>query len=73
MIRWLTISKFAAESGYSEKAIRRKIEDRIWAEGRIWRKAPDGRILISTEGYEEWVERGGVLQRVQPRVSKSRK
>jgi hypothetical protein len=25
-------------------------------EGRVFRKAPDGRILISAEGFESWVE-----------------
>lgn len=25
---------------------------------QVWRKAPDGRILISVEGFESWVETG---------------
>jgi hypothetical protein len=51
VIRYQTISKFSIESGYTEWAIRGKIRDGVWLEGRVWVKAPDGRILISIEGY----------------------
>jgi hypothetical protein len=26
-------------------------------EGQVWRRAPDGRILIDMEGYRRWVEK----------------
>ncbi len=55
MIKYKTISAMASETGYSEKAIRHKIAKGIWSDG-ITVKAPDGRILISVEGYNEWVE-----------------
>jgi hypothetical protein len=55
MVRWLTIKKFAAESGYTPDAIRSKIKRGDWLENKVWKKGPDGRILISTEGYEEWL------------------
>ena len=55
MIKYKTISAMALETGYSEKAIRHKISQGIWSDG-ITVKAPDGRILISVEGYNEWVE-----------------
>jgi hypothetical protein len=42
-------------TGYTEKAIRRKIAEGVWREGEVWRKAPDGSILISIKGYTEWV------------------
>lgn len=71
MLRYVTISKFAAESGYTEIAIRAKIHDGIWPENKVWKKAPDGRVLISTEGYEEWVETGGVLKLRRKAASKS--
>lgn len=71
MLRYVTISKFAIESGYTEIAIRAKIHDGIWPEGKVWKKAPDGRVLISTEGYEEWVETGGVLKLRRKAASKS--
>jgi hypothetical protein len=55
MLRWLTIEKFSAESGYTPDAVRSKIKRGDWLEGRVWVKAPDGRILIDTEGFETWV------------------
>ncbi len=72
MLRYLTIPKFALESGYTEDAIRSKIRDGIWPQDEIWHKAPDGRILIDVKGYEIWVERGGVLKRPRGVVYKSR-
>lgn len=62
MLRYVTISKFSLESGYTEDAIRTKIRDGIWGEGHVWKKAPDGRVLINVEGYEEWVETAEVLK-----------
>jgi hypothetical protein len=60
MLRYVTISKFATESGYTEDAIRSKIRDGIWRESQEWRRAPDGRILIDVDGYHRWVEGGEV-------------
>ncbi|MFJ1467736.1 excisionase [Massilia orientalis] len=62
MLRYLTIRKFAAESGYTEDAIRSKIHAGIWMQDKVWKKAPDGRILVDVEGYHEWVESGGALK-----------
>ncbi len=55
---YVTIPVAAAMTGYSPKAIRRKIEAGVWLEGREFRRAPDGHVLISVKGYEQWVERG---------------
>jgi hypothetical protein len=52
--QWVTITLASACTGYSEKAIRRKIEDGVWLEHTHWKRAPDGRILISMKGYHEW-------------------
>ncbi|MGR3967534.1 excisionase [Pseudomonas sp. 910_23] len=71
-MRYVTVRKFASESGYSEDAIRSKLRDGIWLLGEIWIKAPDGRVLIDVEGYETWVEMGGEFGRSRTRVSKSR-
>jgi hypothetical protein len=54
MLRHVTIPKAAAETGYTEDAIRSKIKRGEWLEGVVWIKAPDGRILIDLEGYEKW-------------------
>lgn len=55
---YVTVRKAAAATGLSEKAIRRKIEDGKWVEGREYRRAPDGGIFINLKGYERWVEAG---------------
>ena len=54
--RWVTISKFEELTGYTEKAVRRKIEEGVFVEGREYMRAPDNRILISMEAYDKWVE-----------------
>lgn len=53
---YVLIPVAAAITGYSEKAIRRKIDEGVWVEGKHYRKAPDGRIHISIRGYTKWVE-----------------
>jgi hypothetical protein len=55
-MRYVRLSLFAQQSGYSEKALRRKIEDGIWVQNKQYRKASDGAILIDIEGYNRWVE-----------------
>lgn len=55
-MRYKRIVKFADETGYTVKAIERKIESGAWVEGREYRRAPDGSILVDVEGYERWVE-----------------
>ncbi len=56
MLRYVTISKFAELSGYTQVAIRSKIRDGIWRKDMEWRKAPDGRVLIDVDGYHRWVD-----------------
>jgi len=58
MINYKTITQFAAESGYTESAIRAKIAKGIWLEGQVWIRAPDNKPLINVEGYHAWVESG---------------
>jgi len=55
-VRYMTISKFSEVSGYTQKAIRRKIEEGVWIENRHYRRAPDNRVLIDVEGFKAWVE-----------------
>jgi hypothetical protein len=43
-------------TGYSVKAMERKIERGDWVEGKVWKRAPDGHILIDLVGYQRWVE-----------------
>lgn len=53
-LRFVTIEKFSAESGYTPDAVRSKIKRGDWLEGALWIKAPDGRILIDQEGFDRW-------------------
>lgn len=43
-------------TGYSVKAMERKIERGDWQEGKVWVRAPDGHILLDVRGYERWAE-----------------
>ena len=70
-VRYVTIRKFALETGYSEDAIRTKIRDGVWPEANVWTKAPDGRILMDIEGYNEWVSSMTAFARPRSRVSRS--
>ena len=55
--RWLFSSKFCDLTGYSDKAVRRKIQEGIWTQEREYRKAPDGHTMMNLENYENWVEK----------------
>lgn len=44
----------AALTGYTVKAMQRKIERGDWIEGAEWVKAPDGLRLISIPGFNRW-------------------
>lgn len=54
--RYVRINKFVELTGYTERAVRGKIYDGIWVEGKHFRKAPDGNICMNLEAYERWVE-----------------
>ncbi len=60
---YVTISLAATITGLTQKAIRRKIEDGKWIEGREFRRSPDGGIFISIKGYMQWVEAAPGLRR----------
>jgi hypothetical protein len=55
---FVLIPRFAELTGYSVKAVERKIERGQWLLGREWFKAPDGHRMMSIKGYEAWVARG---------------
>ena len=58
MIDLVTIKKFEELSGYTVDAINSKISisGGVWLEGQVWKKAPDGRRLISISGCHAWAE-----------------
>lgn len=43
-------------TGYSVKAIERKIARGVWLEGKEYRRAPDNRILLAAQVYQRWAE-----------------
>lgn len=55
---YVTVRHASRLTGLTEKAIRRKIEDGKWIEGREYFRSVDGGIFISMKGFEKWVERG---------------
>lgn len=55
MTRFVTIKRFSELTGYTAKAVESKMHRGDWLEGREFRKAPDGRILMDMEAYERWV------------------
>ena len=54
--RYVLLPLAAIVTGYTVKAMQRKIERGDWVERKVWRRAPDGRILIDLVGYQNWVE-----------------
>lgn len=50
---------FELLTGYSPRAVEGKIARGDWVEGREYKKAPDGKILVDMEGFNRWVERPG--------------
>ena len=58
MVGYKTLSKIAEETGYTEKALRNKIQTGVWEYGVQWWYAPDNRIIVSIEAYNSWVESG---------------
>lgn len=55
-MKYVLIPLFCALTGYTEKAVRRKIEDGKWIQGKHYRKAPDGHIMMDLEEINKWVE-----------------
>ena len=54
--RYVLLPLATTMTGYTVKAMQRKIERGEGVEGKVWIRAPDGRILISISGFEKWVE-----------------
>ena len=55
-IRYIRVNRFCEQTGYSTRAVEGKIREGVWAEGKHYRRAPDGHILINVPEYEKWVE-----------------
>jgi hypothetical protein len=55
-IDYIRINKFSELTGWTVGAIQSKIKRGDWLQGKQYIKAPDGSILISLNGYEQWAK-----------------
>ncbi len=53
--QYVTVRLASSLTGLSQPAIRGKIREGKWVEGREFVRAPDGGIFISLKGVERWV------------------
>ena len=56
MIKYILIPKFCELTGYTEKAVRHKINDGVWLQDIHYSRAGDRRIKINLEAYNKWAE-----------------
>lgn len=54
----VTVGLAAQALGLSEAAIRRKIQEGVWIEGRQYHRAPDKKIYIDLPQVTTWVRSG---------------
>lgn len=55
-LEWCLIPVFCAATGYTPKAVQRKIEDGVWIEDKHYIRARDGHITMNLQEYYRWVE-----------------
>ena len=55
-LRYVLLNVFCSLSGYTDKAVRRKLEDGVWVEGRHYKKLPDGHIAMDMQAFYKWCE-----------------
>lgn len=55
-VKWVLMPVFCALTGYTKEAVRKKVARGQWIEGRQYRRAPDGHIIMNMEAYYQWVE-----------------
>lgn len=53
-LAWVTLQTYAVSSGYSVGALRQKMRRGQFIEGKHFRKAPDGRVLMNIEACQNW-------------------
>ena len=52
---WVLIKKVQEQTGYTDQAIRAKIKKGVWPQGRLWKKAPDNRIVFNLPEIQSWM------------------
>lgn len=55
-MKYVTITKLAELIGYSKDAIRARIKKSVWRFNEHWIKARDGRIHLTVEAIELWMQ-----------------
>lgn len=55
-VYYVRVPIFCAATGYSKDAVDAKIRKGVWIEGKQYRRAPDGHILVDLRRFHEWVE-----------------
>lgn len=54
--KYVTISKFSELTGYTEQAVRNKMNNGVWLEGIHYQRPSDKKPLMDMEAYYTWVE-----------------
>lgn len=57
-LEWVLIPIFCQLTGYTDKAVRGKIDQGVWHEGTHYKRAPDGHVTMNLQEYYKWVEMG---------------
>ena len=68
--RWITLKLTAELTGYTEKALERKIEDDKLPENLVWTRDPDKSVMINLRQFMRWAEKK--LEYDQPAKNKKR-
>jgi hypothetical protein len=53
---YVQIKLFCALTGYTPDAVDKKMRTGVWREGKHYRRAPDGHILLHLPSYYAWAE-----------------
>jgi len=56
-LRFATIELASVMTGYTVSTIKHRIAKGVWPEGKMWKRAINGEIIIDLQAYVRWVER----------------
>lgn len=62
MIKHILLKKFCEITGYTEQAIRKKINRGEWVEGVHFSRSGDSKIKVNIERYERWCQGESALE-----------
>lgn len=61
-VRYVLLARFCEISGYTQRAVYRKMQTGVWVQGVHYIKSPDGHIHIDLEVYELWLKHQSILE-----------